>query len=682
MSLREKIQESKDIVKQTMNQVKEMAKEIISAAAKAFRQQIVDNVLDGERKKEYIGWIIEQINKYDTIRLNRYLTKQKPPYFIDVDTTSNIKNKSFGEKLKKKVTEKVTGTLKKAKETVYGVKTTFNTTNEYMKEIHNRVIKVIDNLLEKEYVQYSIETAFLKTMNRMPFRYETKQYQFDEMLKDDFIDGKTNTIKKSFQVSLLNNRCGKNKTAKKPKKIKGGVKGKLLSKNISQKNLQKGPLKGKVEGQKSVDIKNQGSSSLENLSNMGSTMGSAMGSAGSLTLRTMIKPITFIVRKELEKWLKRAMNHGLCEVIETMMKHPNVVQALEVKTRSFISNISLNVSLDRALVLFNPKFNFTRKKMGGQKRNKTAKKRMSYRGGRMSYRGGRMSYRGGRMSYRGGLKIQNYRLGKGAAMSSLNDFKNQKTKNIKESYNLEERKKFYDINNPESVTKNIMKNRQDHHKNEKIKIMDDNQIKEHMTKMTEFMKSLEDRIQEKSKSFSEILESDSLVKVFHTGLDRYYIEKVFDKHILRKTFLEYLRKTGRQIIINNPRLKPTIEKILNGTHKTDCDVSEIRLTKDPNPLTDEEINEISLLQNKASLVNPLAPLTAAFSSVLASLRPKPKSTRDQTTGTPQSKGKIQKIQEQIDHEIGDSFYDQNIRDKYEKHVNHAARRSIGESIYR
>ena len=101
MSLREKIQESKDIVKQTMNQVKEMAKEIISAAAKAFRQQIVDNVLDGERKKEYIGWIIEQINKYDTIRLNRYLTKQKPPYFIDMDTTSNIKYKSLGEKLKK-----------------------------------------------------------------------------------------------------------------------------------------------------------------------------------------------------------------------------------------------------------------------------------------------------------------------------------------------------------------------------------------------------------------------------------------------------------------------------------------------------------------------------------------------------------------------------------------------------
>ena len=239
---------------------------------------------------------------------------------------------------------------------------------------------------------------------------------------------------------------------------------------------------------------------------------------------------------------------------------------------------------------------------------------------------------------------------------------------------------FIDIKNPENIISSIT--------NDKgvnpLENLD--QYQEHIGKMTEFVESLQPRIQEKSKSFSEILESDSLVKVFHTGLDRYYIEKVFDKHILRKTFLEYLRKTGQQIIANNPRLEPTIRKVLNGTHKTDCDVNQIRLTKDPTPLTEEEKYQISQLQsqlqNKASLVNPVAPLTAAFSSVLASLRPKPKSIRHQTIRTPQSKKQIQKYQEQIDYEIGDSVYDQNIRDKYEKHVNHAARRSKGESIYR
>lgn len=602
MSLREKIQESKDIVKQTMNQVKEMAKEIISAAAKAFRKQIVDNVLDEERKKEYIAWIIEQINKYDTIRLNRYLTKQKPPYFIDVDTTSKIKYKSFGEKLKKKVTEKVTGTIKKTREMFGRDGSTFDTSglNEYMKEIHNRVIKVIDNLLKKEYIQYSIETAFLKTMNRMPFRYETKQYQFDEMLKDEFIDRKTNTIKKSFQVSLLNNRCGKNKTAKKPQKLKGGT----LAKSA---------------------------------------------------VKTMIKPITFIVRKELEKWLKRAMNHGLCEVIESMMNHSDVVRALEGKTKSFISNISLNVSLDRALVLFNPKFNTTVKKKGGKRKNKTAKKRMSYRGGLKMPKMPKMP------------NVPNYREKADKLKSTLTHMKNSTPESMSS---------FIDIKNPENIISSITKGKN-------VNPLENlEQYQEHIGKMTEFVESLQPRIQKKSESFSEILASDSLVKVFHTGLDRYYIEKVFDKHILRKTFLEYLRKTGQQIIYNNPRLKPTVEKILNGTHKTDCDVNQIRLTKDPNPLTPEEQYQILQLQNKASLVNPLAPLTAAFSSVIGSLRRKPKDTINQPIRTPQSKEQIQKYQEQIDQEIGNSFYDQNIRDKYEKHVNHAARRSKGESIYR
>ena len=136
------------------------------------------------------------------------------------------------------------------------------------------------------------------------------------------------------------------------------------------------------------------------------------------------------------------------------------------------------------------------------------------------------------------------------------------------------------------------------------------------------------------------------------------------------------------MIDNNPRLKPTIRKILNGTHKTDCDVNQIRLTKDPNPLTDEEKNQISQLQNKASLVNPLAPLTAAFSSVFASVRRKPKSIRVQATGTPQSKREIQKIQQELEQDIGVNVYGEGVRTGYEKHVNHAARRSKGESIYR
>ena len=103
MSLREKIQESKDIVKQTTNEVQEMAMEIVSAAAKTFREQIVNNLLDEERKKEYIAWIVKQIKNYDTIRLNRYLTKQKPPYFIDMDTTSNLTKKVLEKTLRKRI---------------------------------------------------------------------------------------------------------------------------------------------------------------------------------------------------------------------------------------------------------------------------------------------------------------------------------------------------------------------------------------------------------------------------------------------------------------------------------------------------------------------------------------------------------------------------------------------------
>lgn len=588
MSLREKIQESRDAVKQATSEVKKMSMDIISTIAKAFREQIVNNVLSDKLKEEYIAWIINEIKDYDTVQLNRYLTKQKPPYFIDVDTNPIVKTQS------RTLMDKFTDKIKKNSSSIS--KTEFNTSelNQYMKEIHNRVIKVIDNLLKKDYVQYSIETAFHKTMSRMSFKYDTKLYQFEEMLKDDFFNRNTNTIKKSVQISLLNNRCGKNKTAKKPKKIKGGT---LVSK--------------------------------------------------SAKVMIFIKPIAFLVRKEIEKWLKRAMNHGLCEVIETMMNDPRVVHTLETKTKRFIDNISLDVSLDRALVLFNPKFNTTVKNKGGRGRSNTAKKRMYY---------------GGRI-----------RMPK-TTTSNRKDMKKVAS---------EDMKKFSDIKNPENIISSIT--------NEKglDSLKNPEQYQEHINKMTKFMESLQPRIKEKSKSFLDILESDYLAKVFHTGLDRYFIESVFNKHTLRKTFLEYLRKTGKTIIDNNLHQKSKIEKILNRTKQSDCDTNKIRLTKDQPPLTQDEILQ---LQNKISLVNPVSPLSTAFSSVIAPFLPTPKLTKEQLMENAATQRRIRsetvgfrnnrkEIEQLIEQDIGVNLYGEAVRTGYENRVNHAAQRSKNQQIY-